>query len=422
MPATVTANFMTVVHASSNGIAMWFPDVCKTPSPAGPVPIPYPNIAMSSDTADGSSTVKVDGNPIMLKSSNYRMSTGDEAGAAMGVASNKIKGKAEPTMYSFDVKVDGANVFRLLDMMLQNCGSPTNGGPGTNLQGPLAPGIARWQACQKTNKKKNKQKSESTAWGQSGIIQAHQGKIQAVCDELKVVLYFRRTKTECEPWIIKYHMPKPHSVLAGTTTLAATAAAVTEWIHDEIYGDVFADEGGKVQVQSYYGVTNGNQLIGVVMSTEAGPEYGRPLRGFGTGLSGRSYKGKWITGDYDLFQVIKDDKRCSPVGQEGSEFARVMKEINSRLNWDAIQHGPQAQWEPTKAELGGLKPFKMPDLLKKNLAGDPNAPSEVEFAKGRKPMRVIDTPLTVVAGKGVVIALESEQDVKDAMICEGCGE
>ena len=37
------------------------PDVCKTPSPAGgtPVPIPYPNIASSQNTADGSSTVKV---------------------------------------------------------------------------------------------------------------------------------------------------------------------------------------------------------------------------------------------------------------------------------------------------------------------------------------------------------------------------
>jgi hypothetical protein len=136
MPATVIVNMMTVVHKGSNGINMAFPDVCKTPSPAGPIPIPYPNIAMSTDTDKGSSTVKMDGNPIMIKSSNYRMSTGDEAGAAQGVMSNKIKGKAYPKMYSFDVKADGENVFRLLDIMLQNGGSPTNTPPAPNMQPP----------------------------------------------------------------------------------------------------------------------------------------------------------------------------------------------------------------------------------------------------------------------------------------------
>src|SRR5215470_16944736 len=117
MPATVNVNLMSVVHKDSDGMSFCFPDVCKTPSPAGPVPIPYPNIAQSSDTADGSTTVKVDGNPIMLKSSNFQMSSGDEAGSAMGVVSNKIKGKAIPVNASFDVKADGKNVFRLTDPM-----------------------------------------------------------------------------------------------------------------------------------------------------------------------------------------------------------------------------------------------------------------------------------------------------------------
>jgi hypothetical protein len=120
MPVTASVNSLTVVHKGSNGVTMTFPDVCKTPTPAGPIPIPYPNIAMSSNTADGSSTVKVDGNPIMIKSSNYSMSSGDEPGAAMGVMSNKIKGKAYPKMYSFDVKADGENVYRQFDIMLQN--------------------------------------------------------------------------------------------------------------------------------------------------------------------------------------------------------------------------------------------------------------------------------------------------------------
>ena len=55
-------------------------DVCKTPSPGGPIPIPYPNIAKSSDTSDGTKKVKTDGNMASVKDSNFVASTGDEAG------------------------------------------------------------------------------------------------------------------------------------------------------------------------------------------------------------------------------------------------------------------------------------------------------------------------------------------------------
>ncbi|MFY4731118.1 DUF4150 domain-containing protein, partial [Nitrospira sp. BLG_2] len=58
--------------------------------------------------------------PILLKDSNFKMSTGDEAGSIGGMISGKIKGKSEPQMYSFDVKIDGKNPVRLLDIMLNN--------------------------------------------------------------------------------------------------------------------------------------------------------------------------------------------------------------------------------------------------------------------------------------------------------------
>jgi len=121
MPVTVGVNFMSVVHAGSNGITSAFPDVCKTPAPpAPPIPIPYPNIAKSSDTAQGASTVKCDGNPVCVKDSNFMVSTGDEAGSLLGVASNKIKGKAEFVNFSFDVQIEGKNVPRAMDLMLHN--------------------------------------------------------------------------------------------------------------------------------------------------------------------------------------------------------------------------------------------------------------------------------------------------------------
>jgi len=134
MPVTVGVNNMSVVHKDSAGVTIAFPDVCKTPSPSGPIPIPYPNIAQSSDTAQGSSTVKCDGNPICLKDSNFSTSTGDEAGSIGGVVSSKVKGKAEFVNFSFDVQVEGKNVARAFDLMLHN---DKNTPPFPVLQGPV---------------------------------------------------------------------------------------------------------------------------------------------------------------------------------------------------------------------------------------------------------------------------------------------
>ena len=135
MGVSVGVNNLSVVHAGSSGTTIAFPDVCKTPSPAGPIPIPYPNIAKSSDTASGASTVKCDGNPVCVKDSNFSISTGDEAGSAGGgVASNKIKGKAEFVNFSFDVKFEGKNVPRAFDLMLHN---DKNTPPFPVLQGPV---------------------------------------------------------------------------------------------------------------------------------------------------------------------------------------------------------------------------------------------------------------------------------------------
>ena len=131
MPVTVSVNKLSVVHAGSSGVTIAFPDVCKTPAP--PVPVPYPNIAKSGDTASGAGSVKCDGNPVCVKDSNFALSSGDEAGALLGVASNKIKGKAEFVNFSFDVQIEGKNVPRALDMMLHN---DKNTPPAPLIQGP----------------------------------------------------------------------------------------------------------------------------------------------------------------------------------------------------------------------------------------------------------------------------------------------
>jgi hypothetical protein len=136
MPATVNVNTRTVVHSASSGVSTAFPDVCKTPSPAGPVPIPYPNVAMSSDTSKGTKKVKCDGNPVCIDGSNFSKSTGDEPGSAGGVVSQTFRNKAEFINYSFDVKFESKNVCRLGDMMVHNKGSSPNTPPFPEVQPP----------------------------------------------------------------------------------------------------------------------------------------------------------------------------------------------------------------------------------------------------------------------------------------------
>lgn len=135
MGATVTANNQTVVHKDSGGIVTTSPDVCKTQVGNAVVPIPYVNTAKSSNTAKGSSTVTMDGNPVMIKSSVFSTSSGDEAGKIGGVASGVNKGKAKFVTTSNDVMVDGQPVGRRSDLMVSNLSSSGNTPPAA-LQQP----------------------------------------------------------------------------------------------------------------------------------------------------------------------------------------------------------------------------------------------------------------------------------------------
>jgi len=134
MSNNVYANGMEVSCKAGSGKSICcFPDVCMTPpqTPATPpgVPIPYPNTGMSSDTTDGSSTVKISGQEAMLKNKSYfKRSTGDEAGSApmKGVVTHKNMGKVYFAAWSMDVKFEGENVVRHLDLTTHNHGSTTN--------------------------------------------------------------------------------------------------------------------------------------------------------------------------------------------------------------------------------------------------------------------------------------------------------
>lgn len=121
MGGTVSANGRSILHKGHGQTHVCAPpDVCKTPSPGGPVPIPYVNIAKDGDITDAANTVKIEGNPVAHVKSKISMSTGDEAGSAGGLLSSKFKGSMTWKMGSLDVKVEGESVVRFLDSGFHN--------------------------------------------------------------------------------------------------------------------------------------------------------------------------------------------------------------------------------------------------------------------------------------------------------------
>lgn len=137
MANQVYANMMEVSCKAGSGKAICaFPDVCFTPpqTPATPpgVPIPYPNTGMDSDATQGSTSVKISGQEVMLKNKSYfKRSTGDEAGSApkKGVVTSKNMGKIYFNMWSMDVKIEGENVVRNLDLTTHNHASVPGNSP-----------------------------------------------------------------------------------------------------------------------------------------------------------------------------------------------------------------------------------------------------------------------------------------------------
>ena len=108
-----------------------FPDVCLSPPspPAGPVPVPYPDTSFSKDMKNGSKTVKIDGKEVMLKDKSFYKTSplGNEAATkslGAGVVSHVITGKTYFVAWSMDVKFEGKNVDRHIDLTTSNHASP----------------------------------------------------------------------------------------------------------------------------------------------------------------------------------------------------------------------------------------------------------------------------------------------------------
>ncbi|MCG8393146.1 MAG: DUF4150 domain-containing protein [Pseudomonadales bacterium] len=110
-------NGLTAVHAGSGGTLVTM-DICKTPPFCQPVP--FSNVAMSSDATGTASSVLVNGNPVCHVASTFAKSSGDEAGTCGGIMSGTIAGQAEFITFSPNVMIEGQPAVRQSDMMVSN--------------------------------------------------------------------------------------------------------------------------------------------------------------------------------------------------------------------------------------------------------------------------------------------------------------
>lgn len=121
MPSHISVNSLGLTYKGTVGISTaTIPDVCKTPTPGGPIPLPYPNIAQQSSLKGGTTTVFAKGKMIAIKGSQYGSSNGDEPGTAGGVKSGVNMKATDWITYSFDVKMDGQNACRHTDKKFHN--------------------------------------------------------------------------------------------------------------------------------------------------------------------------------------------------------------------------------------------------------------------------------------------------------------
>lgn len=124
----VFANGNEIASKSSDvKVTAAFPDVCLTPPPppAGPLPVPYPDSSFAKDMQSGSSSVKIGDGEVMLKDHSFFKTSplGDEAatnGQGANVITHGITGKTYFRAWSFDVKVEGENADRHLDLTTSN--------------------------------------------------------------------------------------------------------------------------------------------------------------------------------------------------------------------------------------------------------------------------------------------------------------
>ena len=107
-------------NTQMSGLDTGFPDVCLTPSPAGPVPIPYPNMAAGPMGVPAAYNVLFMAAPAHNMGTSVPLTNGDNAGVATGVASGMVMGPSRHMTASFTNLLGGMPETRLTSVSLPN--------------------------------------------------------------------------------------------------------------------------------------------------------------------------------------------------------------------------------------------------------------------------------------------------------------
>ena len=102
------------------GSGVAFPDVCLTPSPAGPVPVPYPNKSEGVMGVPAFYTMLINAGPAHNMGTKVPLTNGDNAGVATGVASGMVMGPETCVTAAFTCLFGGKPATRQTSVTIQN--------------------------------------------------------------------------------------------------------------------------------------------------------------------------------------------------------------------------------------------------------------------------------------------------------------
>lgn len=120
--------------STAAGQCFAMPDVCNVPSPAGPIPTPFPNLGMCATATETVPTVLIQNMPSLVLGSKISMSSGDEGGVGGGVVSGSVAGPITVVQGSSKVFAKGKPMAFLTGKTVHN-GTPPNA-PLGNLVAP----------------------------------------------------------------------------------------------------------------------------------------------------------------------------------------------------------------------------------------------------------------------------------------------
>ncbi|MFC3229501.1 DUF4150 domain-containing protein [Marinibaculum pumilum] len=107
-------------NTSMSGMSFAFPDTCLTPTPAGPVPVTYPNTAMEPLNVPFEPTIFYGCGPAHTVTGRTPTTLGDQAGVSGGVASGTMSGPESTTVPSMTVFANGQPIDKMTSVTMNN--------------------------------------------------------------------------------------------------------------------------------------------------------------------------------------------------------------------------------------------------------------------------------------------------------------